>query len=152
MAAPAPPGQAAQSVARSPLSGEAVRAVEMFDWPGNVRQLQNIIERSTVLSKGEQIDAEFIPLNPTAAESDDAGAEQDYADDDGLLTSWQSLEENEREHLERTLELTGYNQSAAARLLEIDYRLLLRRIKKYGLKRNGTATASRAHAKPRRPK
>lgn len=148
------------------LSPEAVRAVESFDWPGNVRQLQNIIERSIVMTEGELIGADFVPraadsvdvhkrIPLRASDGVDDSANDRIPDADGAScvvsrnappTSWQSLEDNEREHLQRTLEMTGYNQSAAARLLEIDYRLLLRRIKKYGLKRRTPA----ATAEPRR--
>lgn len=126
------------------LSPIAAEAVESCDWPGNVRQLQNIIERSIVMSEGGEIGADFVPANGSERESMPATAVssqpvltcaevRDFSQEPPA--SWQSLADNEREHLRRTLELTGYNQSAAARLLKIDYRLLCRRIKKYGLKR-----------------
>lgn len=127
------------------LSSAAIQAIESFNWPGNVRQLQNIIERSIVMCEGEQIGAHHIPENLDNEEGPTALQPHLTAGIDEIATtrspanngpsSWQSLAENEREHLQRTLEMVDYNQSAAARLLEIDYRLLLRRIKKYGLKR-----------------
>ena len=146
------------------LSPEAAHAIEAYDWPGNVRQLQNIIERSIVMTDGEQIGADFIPTEAVATGAPMAndsramdrvehfpfngshvnGFSENGFSAAGRPRSWQSLEENEREHLQRTLEMTGYNQSAAARLLEIDYRLLLRRIKKYGLKQGVPTSASGA--------
>ncbi|REJ95421.1 MAG: sigma-54-dependent Fis family transcriptional regulator [Planctomycetota bacterium] len=142
-----------QGVPPKRLSPAAVRAIESFDWPGNVRQLQNILERSIVLSEGEEIDADFIPQEIAAAAQPDLQPTGDTistpnhqvntpaaaTNAEGYPADWQSLEDNERLHLQRTLELTGFNQSAAARLLNIDYRLLLRRIKKYGLKPAGGA-------------
>lgn len=116
-----------------------------YSWPGNVRELQNVVERAIVLTDGAEIDAKFIPrvgseaATPAVAEATTSTvdrAPQPQADFTRQVEreaggDWQSLAENEKDHLRRTLEFTRYNQSAAARLLEIDYRLLQRRIKKY---------------------
>jgi transcriptional regulator with PAS, ATPase and Fis domain len=129
---------------RKRLTAAAVRMMRAYDWPGNVRQLQNILERAVVLSQGDEIGPEWIPRMddtamplpaPTAPVANGALSDDSAA---ALPTEgWLSHADNEKEHLRRTLEHTGYNQSAAARLLEIDYRLLLRRMKKHGLKPNG---------------
>jgi DNA-binding NtrC family response regulator len=124
---------------RKRLSTAALRMMRAYDWPGNVRQLQNILERAVVLSQDDVIGPEWIPRiddtamplpAPAEALPSVAGAAEANTNTEG----WLNYSENEKEHLRRTLEHTGYNQSAAARLLEIDYRLLLRRMKKHGLK------------------
>jgi DNA-binding NtrC family response regulator len=117
----------------------AVRMMRAYDWPGNVRQLQNIVERAIVLSTSTEIDAELIPrIDDTAIPApSSAAATADGSASDATArppAGWKTMADNERDHLRRTLEVTGYNQSAASRLLEIDYRLLVRRMKKYGLK------------------
>lgn len=124
---------------RKRLAPAALRMMRAYDWPGNVRQLQNILERAVVLSQDEVIGPEWIPRIddtamplPTLAEAAPHSAAS-VPTSDGA-EGWLNHAENEKEHLRRTLEHTGYNQSAAARLLDIDYRLLLRRMKKHGLK------------------
>ncbi len=83
------------------------------------------------MSETLEIGPEFIPrMDDTALPDPALVGEGDRSTPSG----WRSMAENERDHIRRTLEFTGYNQSAAARLLEIDYRLLMRRIKKYNLK------------------
>ena len=130
---------------RKRLSAAALRMMRAYDWPGNVRQLQNILERAVVLSQDEVIGPEWIPRIddtamplPSLVESIPANV-FGTADSTASTEGWLNYSENEKEHLRRALEHTGYNQSAAARLLEIDYRLLLRRMKKHGLKPGRTA-------------
>ena len=128
---------------RKQFSADALRMMEVYDWPGNVRQLQNIIERAMVLCESPVIGPEWIPsVNATALPDpllEDAAG--DGAQNGRSLDGWQTFAELEEDHLRRTLEVTHYNQSAAARVLDIDYRLLVRRMKKYGLKKN-TSTDS----------
>jgi DNA-binding NtrC family response regulator len=145
---------------RKQLTPAALRLMQAYDWPGNVRQLQNVLERAVVLCESAAIGPEWIPriddtampkpghtaadaaaIAELAEESDGCDVLADSSDE-GSSGEWQSMAENEREHLRRTLEHTQYNQSAAARLLGIDYRLLLRRMKKYGLKASRTQTAA----------
>jgi transcriptional regulator with PAS, ATPase and Fis domain len=137
-------------IPRKRVTPAAMRMMRAYDWPGNVRQLQNIIERAIVLSETQEIGPEFIPrVDDTAMPVPVAGSDGQQPEvfsDTATPTGWKSLADNEREHIRRTLEFTSYNQSAAARLLEIDYRLLLRRIKKYGLKSAGNGKASQSAA------
>jgi len=130
---------------RKRLSSAALRMMQAYDWPGNVRQLQNILERAVVLSQDEAIGPEWIPrIDDTALPlptASPATLAEDTADSVSSPEGWLTYSDNEKEHLRRTLEQTGYNQSAAARLLEIDYRLLLRRMKKHGLKPGKSSAA-----------
>ncbi|NIP68389.1 MAG: AAA domain-containing protein [Planctomycetales bacterium] len=113
------------------LTPGAIRMMQAYDWPGNVRQLQNIVERAIVLSETPDIGPEFIPRIDDTAVPDPALVGEPGSQ---APAGWKTMADNERDHIRRTLEFTGYNQSAAARLLEIDYRLLMRRIKKFKLK------------------
>ena len=123
----------------------AIRMMQAYEWPGNVRQLQNIVERSVVLCDSLDIGPEYIPrvddvaileklpaASALGANSDSGAFRSDGAS--STPAGWKTWDENERDHLRRTLDITQFNQSAAARLLEIDYRLLVRRMKKHGFK------------------
>ncbi len=96
---------------------DAQIALTSYGWPGNIRELQNVIERAVILSAGT-IDASLLNLE---TESD----RRDLAE--GLLKS------NERELIRKTLEETDGNRRKAAEVLGISLRTLQYRIKEYGL-------------------
>ena len=137
---------------RKRLSASAIRVLSAFDWPGNVRQLQNVLERVVVFSETEEItDRQILPLldgegvspesarNPTIRPLPESRAESIRQGEprpsvaDREVDSWPTLAECECRLIEETLERTFYNQSAAARLLNVDRRLLARKIRKYGI-------------------
>jgi len=124
-----------------PLSETALEKLRRHDWPGNVRELQNVLERAAMLSRGELIhpaDIEFdspgsnVPFT-LAAPIQPIGEEGEWRFPESVDGRWPSLEECEREFFAATLRHTGYNQAAAARLLNLDRSVLRRRIKKLGL-------------------
>ena len=124
-----------------PLSETALEKLRRHDWPGNVRELQNVLERAVMLSRGELIhpaDIEFdspgsnVPFT-LAAPIQPIGEEGEWRFPESVDGRWPSLEECEREFFAATLRHTGYNQAAAARLLNLDRSVLRRRIKKLGL-------------------
>jgi DNA-binding NtrC family response regulator len=96
---------------------DAKNALGSYGWPGNIRELQNVIERAVILSSG-MIDASLLNLE---FESD----RRDLAE--GLLKS------NERELIRKTLEETDGNRRKAAEVLGISLRTLQYRIKEFGL-------------------
>jgi transcriptional regulator with GAF, ATPase, and Fis domain len=96
---------------------DAKNALTSYGWPGNIRELQNVIERAVILSAGA-IDASLLNLE---TESDP----RDLAE--GLLKS------NERELIRKTLEETDGNRRKAAEVLGISLRTLQYRIKEFGL-------------------
>jgi len=96
---------------------DAKNALTSYGWPGNIRELQNVIERAVILSAGA-IDASLLNLE---TESD----RRDLAE--GLLKS------NERELIRKTLEETDGNRRKAAEVLGISLRTLQYRIKEFGL-------------------
>jgi transcriptional regulator with GAF, ATPase, and Fis domain len=126
------------------FSDAAFRLLETYHWPGNVRQLQNMVERAVVFATdtvlGPEHFTDVIENSATAFPTDEA----DFALDDhdatdntlpftGSGNTWPTLDQLERNHIERTLKEADYNQSGAARLLGVDRKLLARKIQKYGI-------------------
>jgi DNA-binding NtrC family response regulator len=101
----------------SGITDDAKNILVSYGWPGNIRELQNVIERAVILSAGI-IDASLLNLE---IESD----RRDLAE--GLLKS------NERELIRKTLDETDGNRRKAADVLGISLRTLQYRIKEYGL-------------------
>jgi len=133
---------------RKRLSPAAQQRLRQYPWPGNVRELENALERAILFSPGDLIGPEVIPATgaeppPAAAQAvassptvffpDAETAAAPLASVCGQEGRWLTAAEVEREHICRTLEHVGYNQSAAARLLGIDRHQLRRRIASYRL-------------------
>lgn len=108
------------------LTSEAAHLLLNYDWPGNVRQLQNCIERAVTLTETDHITPLDLPEKirgfkaPARAESVDLHPEH-------ILT----LDEVERRYIEQVLTLSGDNKSQAARLLGLDRRTLYRKLERY---------------------
>ena len=115
------------------LTAAAAAALTTYRFPGNVRELENILERAMTLASGNEIDVPDIQLRPDAQDKPDANAtdaQPTSADDAPLGTQ---LEEIERDAIIKALEQTRYNKTAAARLLGISFRALRYRVKKLGI-------------------
>jgi two-component system response regulator PilR (NtrC family) len=108
------------------IAGEALRLLGQYHYPGNVRELENVLERALALSGGNDITARDIQIRAGAA----PGAPPD-APAPGPLGS--QLEDVERDAIVKALEQTRFNKTAAAKLLGITFRALRYRIKKLGL-------------------
>ena len=104
------------------LTAAATSALSAYRFPGNVRELENILERALTLAAGNQIDSSDIRLRPMAD-----GDVPSVADDAPLGAQ---LAEMERDAIVNALEQTRYNKTAAAKLLGISFRTLRYRIKK----------------------
>jgi NtrC-family two-component system response regulator AlgB len=99
---------------------EALEALKQYHWPGNLRELRNIVERATILCQTDRVGIECLPENLL---SSDSGAR---------LGNRFSLEKIEEEHIRRVLATTKSLQEAAD-ILGIDQATLWRRRKKYGI-------------------
>ncbi len=106
------------------VSPEAMARLVAYDWPGNIRELRNLLERALVVASGPVLQPADFGFGATSA------AELDRV---GPL----SLEEVERRHIANVLRFTAGNISQAARLLGIDRVTLYNKMKKYQLRRPG---------------
>lgn len=103
--------------------GDAALAVLMdYDWPGNIRELRNVLSRAAILSDTDSIVSSDLPAELTSARKA-PGPEE----------SLPSLDELEREHILRVLDRTGGQKKKTAEILGIDIKTLYRKIKKYML-------------------
>ncbi len=110
---------------RADLAADAVAALTRYDYPGNVRELENILERALALCSGDRITAEDLQLTPpessVPAAAGDRWPLQDY------------LDRVEREAILEALEKTRYNRTAAAKLLGVTFRSLRYRMERLGI-------------------
>ena len=114
------------------ITEPAMRAMMAFGWPGNIRQLRNVIRTMVVMCDNDTLDLRDLPPEISRVRQLQAPSvsDSDYLQDDML---GRPLEDVEREHIRKTLELTGQNRSEAAKILQIGERTLYRKIKEYGL-------------------
>jgi two-component system response regulator AtoC len=108
---------------------EAMEGLLGYPWPGNIRELENLLERVVVLADGEEIGPEDLPediLHPQPTR-----APVDVSEDD--LSVKRHSAELEKVLISRALERTGGNKTQAAELLELSPRALRYKIQDYGL-------------------
>jgi two-component system NtrC family response regulator len=110
------------------LSKEARDLVMRYDYPGNVRELENIIERAVVLCRGETLTTQDLPLNLREGKAE-AALERDR----GTRSLPDTLEEIERQLIFKALERSGGVQTKAAEELGISERVLRYKMKKYSI-------------------
>ena len=111
------------------ISPEAMEGLLKYPWPGNIRELENLLERVVVLADGTEIRAEDLPEDILHPAPDRAPIE--VSDDD--LSVKRHSAELERVLIRRALERTGGNKTQAADLLELSPRALRYKIQDYGL-------------------
>ena len=96
-----------------------LKKLETYSFPGNIRELENLVERSIILARGDVLDVQLLPdLTQASTVREDAGVD---------------LKERERQAIRQALVQTGGNKSKAAELLGISRRALHYKIKDYGL-------------------
>ena len=110
---------------------EAMARLQQYDWPGNIRELRNLIERLLILHEGEEVGVgilprEFFKASVSTPSDPDPGVPADKLP---------SLAEIERRHVERVLQATGWNKARAARVLEVDIKTLNKKIRDFGITR-----------------
>jgi len=116
------------------LSPAALEELMGYDFPGNVRELENILERALALSPGEELGSEALALHRIAPEEDEEQPDaQPLAKPiDSPLPAY--LDRLEREAILQALGKTGFNRTAAARLLGITFRQLRYRMQRLNIK------------------
>lgn len=147
---------AGDSAAKPLITEDAVRTLQAYSWPGNIRQLKNVMEKAVALCTNGTITADYLAtelglqdVRPASramsALPPSAGASPNHAvvmtplfDADGDLVSFRDAKEAiiddfERQYLERLLEKNSGNISAAAREASVDRRHLYRLLKKHNL-------------------
>jgi DNA-binding NtrC family response regulator len=107
------------------VTREAMATIVVYGWPGNIRELQNAIERAFALSSQPEIARRDLP--PAVLGWDESAAATD------LLAAPLPLEDIEKKNILAALQHSGGNKNEAARILGIDRQRLYRKIEKYGL-------------------
>lgn len=108
------------------ISPEAADKLLVFDWPGNVRQLQNCIERAVTLARFDQVTVEDLPEKIRGYEA--------RAESQGIALDPEHiypLEVMERIYVARVIDVVGGNKSQAARVLGVDRKTLYRKLEAY---------------------
>ena len=100
-----------------PIDSSAIKRLEEFDFPGNIRELENMIERAIVIGNGKKITLKDLPLAKNT-----------------INTSGESLYEQEKIHILQILNKYDWNISNSAKALKVDRVTLYNKIKKYDLK------------------
>jgi two-component system response regulator HydG len=108
---------------------EVLKLFENYDWPGNLREMKNVVKRAVLLSTGEKINVNALPVemieNMRAMETREKTA--------GMYDLKALQEVQEREMILKTLQEVRYNKSKAARILNIDRKTLYLKMDKYGI-------------------
>ena len=95
-----------------------MRHLEAFDYPGNVRELENMIERAIVVGNGKVIKLKDLPMGQEA-----------------ISSSIESLDELEKKHILKILDKYNWNISRTAKALNLDRATLYNKIRKYKMKK-----------------
>lgn len=104
------------------FSSDFLKKLEAYSWPGNIRELKNVMERAVILSDGQMLIPDFLPFD---IQEPVLGTEENG-------TAW-SMQAIEKMHIQRVLKHTKGNKAEAARLLEIGIATLYRKIEEYKL-------------------
>ena len=112
-----------------PLDGvtpEAMDALCAYDWPGNIRELRNVVERMVVLARGDKLTLRDVPPDLKPGRAGRAGG--------GGLDTAVTMDDAEKQMIVQALETNGGNRTKAAEQLGISRRTLHRKLNEYGLR------------------
>ncbi|MCG8606359.1 sigma-54 dependent transcriptional regulator, partial [bacterium] len=109
------------------VSEEAMEALRLYDWPGNIREVKNIVERLMIMCSSDLIEVDDLPRQIQSNAS-----QRPFTMASGLRLK-DLKEKVERDYIESTLKKNGWNISQAAKELDVDRTNLHKKIKYYGL-------------------
>jgi DNA-binding NtrC family response regulator len=112
------------------VSQQAMRKLMADGWPGNVRQLENALERAVALSGGRS-QIEISDLPPEIQKADEPSVAQDLALPAGGIDFAEFIHKIERDLINQSLERTGGNKGRAARLLNLKRTTLVEKLKRF---------------------
>jgi DNA-binding NtrC family response regulator len=115
--------------ARPRLTAEALEILRRYPWPGNIRELRNVLERALLFCREGVLDRKALRFDRSL----DPGDSEDGETDDGA----QTLEDAERRHIARVLRRAGGRVDRAAEVLDLSRSSLYAKLKKYGIKTDG---------------
>jgi PAS domain S-box-containing protein len=137
------------------IAQDTMDLLSRYDWPGNIRELQNVVERAVVLSRGPvlKLGADLLPTASAAMASTDEVADLNPLHSHDATGDSSSLEQVERRHIQSVLQKTDWvieGERGAAKILDLHPNTLRSRMKKLGIERASLnpalpATKSRAH-------
>ena len=125
------------------ITEEALQIFMDYHWPGNVRQLESVIERAVLLTEGKHILPEDLPLEVKTHTIPSGKFEFDIPDE-GI-----SLEELEKRLILKAMEKSGGVITKAAKLLGMSFRTLQYRLEKFDLKKASLSTPNGIRYKPK---
>jgi two-component system response regulator AtoC len=114
---------------------DALQRLVEYEWPGNIRELRNLVERLQILHEGSEVRAADLPAEFSGGPAAAGAAPPPHAgaaapDAAAVLVP---LAEIERRHVEQVLRATGWNKARAARVLEVDIKTLNKKIRDFAL-------------------
>jgi two-component system response regulator HydG len=115
------------------ISRAARQAMMIYEWPGNIRELRNTVERMFVLDMDGLLDVDDLPEEIAALATEEGDGSLTAAGSGADVLIGRPLKEVEKYYIQRVLELTEGNREEAAQSLGIGERTLYRKIKEYGL-------------------
>jgi len=111
------------------ISSAALNLLLEYDWRGNIRELENAIERAVILSEGSRIEVSVLPSD---IKKSGAGKEKEVDSDEYSIKKMHRIMENQL--IRKALEKSGGNRTQASKLLEISHPALLSKMKNFGIK------------------
>jgi len=108
------------------IAPPAMALLERYGWPGNVRELRNVIERAVVMARSETVSVEDLSDRVRSMDTEGGG--------DGVQDFRQRIQRHETELILEALRASAWNQTEAARRLNMPLRTMVRKIQSYGLR------------------
>lgn len=110
------------------IDDDAMEVLTRYDWPGNIRELRNVVERAVILSSGK-ITADDLPNLP--GPDPEFSSDESEGEDNPQVNEFKDLAALEKEHIQRALKVCQGNKTQAAKILGISLRSLYRKLEKY---------------------